>query len=342
MSPPPRNGFHSSQPPATLILPTKNHDHVIPSFLITNVVRHFIVILLLSLIAILIPVVSSTPHTSFTLQTIVNAFILLFLMWLWISQSPPTMKPSYQPSINHGIMLSLLFHSIWILYGLLASHIFTGIPHVNMLNPVMETRNTSSYFWLTGWAAEGVSGLVAVLSHIPGLSKRWPNMCRYTLGPLVLLLFFLPNPAIVTDPQLWSLTTHQNVWLTILIGVLRSGAIYLICVTSWQTTQFNKQTNKQTAWIQRIAICYCRILWLTQTTSILLVILGSLLSFGLILSDILSSSSAATSDDKYVRFQQPAPDPELGYKTPLSNPNSVPPPTSILKSTVLIDSSHIS
>jgi len=352
---------------------------VTPSTALPVVVVHAVATFTLCLIVTGATGLASNAQTSFVIQALAAGTLILLVIWVWATAPPsqvtfpwrqkrgrgPRQNKNPWRRVWDGAGVAILLFAVWLVWGLLAAQIFSPrhtptvvaaatakvitefniTPTGSDVNGPADMRATS-FPWFTGLMAETIAASVAVLSHLPGVIRRWPDACRHALGPFLVILMLLPNRDLLLDPRLWPLISgvaHSvSTWQRILVAVMRSAFVYILCVLAWHTafrsdinglannylgggsgntvdgggddsTDYDPQDKTRPAinWLRRTALCVCRVTWITQTGSPLLLLLGTIASLGVAIADIATNGGDGfpnVAPIKSLHFS----DPELG------------------------------
>ena len=306
-------------------------DKIFPKDIPVVLIGHFSMMILFCFFSVITVGFSPTPHVSFVVQCIIGVCLLMTLLWSSLSfgsgDSNKNKNPSIKQIARQAAWVSILLYVIWTLFGLLSGHVYYP-PHGGSkigasLNGSRNSSLDPSFIWLTGMAAQIITISVAFFSHLPTTIKRWPMACRYIVTPMLFVVCFLPNQNVGLDPHLLntintadSTTTESLIELMTVVftACLRVSGLYAICVLSWhlsfrsdsseeeyyRRTYDPKQKNvvRMNQNINRMVLCICRVLWITQTTSFLVLLFGLMIMVAINLSNLgsdpLSSSSSET------------------------------------------------
>ena len=314
--------------------PNKNGgDKIFPKDIPVILIGHFSMMILFCFFSVVTVGFSPTPHVSFVIQCVIGVCLLIGLLWSFLSFAAGGGNNMINKHKNSNIKriarnaawVSILLYVIWTLFGLLSGHVYYP-PHGNKIGL------SPSFIWLTGVAAQIITLSVAFFSHLPTTIKRWPMACRYIVTPMLFVVCFLPNQNVGLDPHLLKdisgnsaaaaeQTAESLIELMTLVftACLRATGLYAICVLSWHLSFRNESSEEEyyrrtydpkqknvvriNQNINRMVLCICRVLWITQTSSFLVLLFGLMVMIAINLntlgSDPLSSASSESAAATY-------------------------------------------
>ncbi len=325
-----------------------------PTRTVVVVAGHGCLAAILGVLAAASVALTSTPAGSFVVQFVSIVALMVTLIWVWTSGvvdmadsgcggAMVSAKSVTQKAASswvwawRGARVGLILFALWLTWGLLEVGLLGGTASDDVVTTAAAAGggdNPLSWSWLTGTVALVMAMTVAVLAYLPAVVHHWPDLCRYLLGPLVLLLVLLPNQGLLLDPRLWEISASSSslvavvdpsTWVRLASAIPRAVGIYLLFVLSWHTLVLydddddngrRQRFSHPLACLRRTSICLCRVLWITQTASPVIVAVGIVGSLGTIVSHILIGDSRHTSSSSSSplsrRRRRSARDPELG------------------------------
>ena len=277
---------------------------------------HALLAALLGAVAASAAGIASTASGSYAVQFVAAAAAMLALLWVWASgaadecggDGATEAKSAIHKSASawvpawRGARVGLGLFALWLAWGLLETGLISGGGDVDD-----DTDTPLSWSWLTGTVALGVSLAVGAVAYLPIVARRWPDLCRYALPPLALLLLLLPNRDLLLDPRLWdpddAAAATTTAWGRLASALPRAVALYLLFVLSWHAlarplgggNDPPRRRRHPLQDLRRTALAACRVLWITQTASPVVLAVGIVGSLGAVLSQTVAGTAPPAS-----------------------------------------------